>query len=112
MGKRVLIVEDDELVADHLAVLIRDRLGCVPIVTHSLKTALPLLDKVELGLLDVNVADGDVFPVASQLQERGVPFIFVSGSDPRLLPAELAGVPFLRKPVTENRLLAVARERL
>ena len=113
MGKYVLIVEDDELVADHLAALVRDQLGCVPIVAGTTRHAMALAsDQVDFSFLDVKVTDGLTFPLAMQLRERGVPFVFVSASDPAKVPPDLAQAPFLRKPVPPPRLLAAAREHL
>jgi DNA-binding response OmpR family regulator len=111
MGKRVLIVEDDALVADQLAALVEDQLDCVPLVTASIRDALGLID-VDFGFLDIAVTDGQAFAVASRLRELGVPFVFVSASDPASVPADLATAPFLRKPVAAPALLAAARQHL
>lgn len=111
MGKRVLIVEDDALVADQLAALVEDHLECAPIVTASARDALAFVD-VDFGFLDITVTDGQTFSVARRLRERGVPFVFVSASDRSRLPPELAEAPFLRKPVAAPALLAAARQHL
>lgn len=114
MGKRVLIVEDDELVADHLAMLVRDKLGCVPVVTASSEQAFRLAQSCgcDFGFLDIKLADGTVFPLAERLSRDRIPFVFVSASDPRLVPPGLAHTPFYRKPVPAPELLAVARQHL
>lgn len=111
MCKRVLIVEDDALVADQLAALVEDQLECAPIVTASARDALSHAD-VDFGFLDIAVTDGQTFALAQRLLERGVPFVFVSASDRSRLPAELAEAPFLRKPVAAPALLAAARPHL
>ena len=111
MGKRVLIVEDDALVADQLAALVEDQLECVPLVTGSVRDAMALVD-VHFGFIDIELPDGPAFAVAGRLRERGVPFVFVSASDPERVPAELANAPFLRKPVAAPTLLAAARAHL
>jgi CheY-like chemotaxis protein len=113
MGRYVLIVEDDKVVADHLATLVRDELGCVPVVTSTSGDALDLIgERCDFGFLDIKVADGDVYPLAARLSARGVPFVFVSASDPAQVPPELAKAPFLRKPVAPPRLLEIARRHL
>lgn len=111
MGKRVLIVEDDALVADQLAALVEDQLDCVPLVTGSVHDAMTLID-VDFGFIDIELPDGPAFSVANRLRERGVPFVFVSASDPTRVPADLANAPFLRKPVAAPTLLAAARAHL
>lgn len=112
MGKHVLIVEDDELVADHLAALVRDQLGCKPCVAGKTAEALTFAGRVDFGFLDIKVSDGLTFPLAKRLSERGVPFVFVSATDPAGVPPDLSWAPFLRKPVPPPRLLAVARAHL
>ena len=113
MDKLVLIVEDDELVAHHLAALVREQLGCVPVVAGTAGDAMALAaERVDFSFLDIKVPDGLTFPLAKHLRERGVPFVFVSASDPSTVPPELATAPFLRKPVSPPQLLAAARQRL
>jgi DNA-binding response OmpR family regulator len=113
MGKHVLIVEDDELVADHLAALVRDQLGCMPFVAGNIAEAFRFsAGCVAFGFLDIKVSDGLTFALAKELSERGVPFVFVSATDPTGVPPDLSGAPFLRKPVPPPRLLAVARAHL
>ncbi|TAJ95353.1 MAG: response regulator [Reyranella sp.] len=113
MSKHVLIVEDDELVADHLAALVRDQLGCVPIVAGTAGEAMTLAaERVDFSFLDIKLSDGMTFALAKLLRARGVPFVFVSASDPAKVPRDLSEMPFLRKPVAAPRLLAAARQHL
>lgn len=113
MIKHILIVEDDELVADQLAALVRDQLDCTPFVATSTGEAIALAaEKVDFGFLDVQLADGPAFPLAKHLRQRGVPFVFVSASNPAIVPVDLSDTLFLRKPVPPPRLLAVARAHL
>jgi len=113
MGKHILIVEDDELVADQLAALVRDQFDCMTFVASTNDDAMAFAaERVDFGFLDVKLADGMAFPLARHLRERGVPFVFVSASDPATVPAELSDALFLRKPVPPPRLLAVARAHL
>lgn len=113
MSKHILIVEDDELVADQLAALVRDQLDCTPVVATSTGEAMAFAaEHINFGFLDVQLADGLAFPLAKHLRERGVPFVFVSASNPAIVPADLSDTLFLRKPVTPPRLLAVARAHL
>jgi hypothetical protein len=39
------------------------------------------LEQVDIAVLDLAIEDGNTFPVAKILHERGVPFIFVTGLD-------------------------------
>ena len=101
-GRRVLIVEDESLVAMLLETILED-MGCVPVgpaatVDEGLRMAI---EPVDAALLDVNVAGRQVFPVAEALRDRGVPFVFSTGYGEGGLPDEWRGHSTLQKPFTE-----------
>lgn len=106
----VLIVEDNPLIADSVALLIEESLGRAAVAVPSVKEAMALIDqRVDFGILDVEVADGLTYALAARMLQHRIPFLFVSGSDPKKVPPDLAGVPFLRKPVPSVALLAAAQ---
>jgi DNA-binding NtrC family response regulator len=111
MKKSVLIVEDDPIIAQAMARLVEDDLGCSAETAGSVAGAMALLDadEVGFGILDVEIADGVSYPIAEELAHRHIPFIFVSGSDPRQVPANFAGAPFFRKPMFPDHFLQVVR---
>jgi DNA-binding response OmpR family regulator len=110
MKKCVLIVEDNPLLADAVAATVEDSLDCAAVVVPSVREAMALFDRhVDFAILDVEVADGLTFPLAVRLIQRRIPFLFLSGSDPKKVPPDLAEVPFLRKPVPSFALVAAAQ---
>ena len=110
---RVLIVEDDPLIASLVAMIMESELACESVTAHSVAKAADLMDTpTSLGVLDVEVGDGLTFPLALQLLAREIPCVFVSGSDPARIPPALARTPFLRKPVSSRDLTAAARQLL
>jgi CheY-like chemotaxis protein len=108
---RVLLVEDEGLVAMMLEDLLSD-LGCeVPCSASTVAQALAWIEgggEADAALLDVNLAGEAVFPVAEALAKRGVPFAFTTGygeaHDPRFKSAVLLG-----KPIRIDRLEEVLR---
>ncbi|NJC42644.1 CheY-like chemotaxis protein [Brevundimonas alba] len=103
-GRRVLIVEDESLVAMLLETILED-MDCVPVgpastVDEGLRMAQDE-EPIDAALLDVNVAGKQVFPVAQALKDRGVPFVFSTGYGEGGLPDEWRGQPTLQKPFTE-----------
>jgi len=104
-GRRVLIVEDESLVAMLLETILED-MGCAPVGPASnIDDGLVLAregEALDAALLDVNVAGRQVFPVAEALRERGVPFVFSTGYGEGGLPDEWRGQATLQKPFTEN----------
>jgi CheY-like chemotaxis protein len=106
-GRRVLIVEDEYLLAmdlqDQLEELGARVLGPAP----SVATALRLLDseaEVEAATLDVTLGGEKCFAVADALRARGVPFVFVTGYDGWTLPEEYRDFPRCSKPVQIEQL--------
>lgn len=103
-GRRVLIVEDESLVAMLLETILED-MDCTPVGPASnIDEGLALAtgeDALDAALLDVNVAGRQVFPVAQALKDRGVPFVFSTGYGEGGLPDEWRGQRTIQKPFTE-----------
>lgn len=109
MLKTVLIVEDAYLIAADLQGLLEDRgwrvIGPVATVEDALRLLTDELPSV--ALLDINLGNELVTPVAEILKKREVPFAVASAYDmPEQFGGEvLAGVPNVGKPTTTRRLL-------
>ena len=88
-GAPVLVAENEPFIALDLAYAIEDGGGEVVGPVASVREALALLEtrSVSGAILDVNLADRDISPLAEILLSRGVPIIIQTGVG---LPAELA----------------------
>jgi len=107
-GRRVLVVEDEFLIAMELAAGLEAAGATVLGPTPSVTAALAMLERaaeLDGAVLDVNVRGETVFPVAQVLEERRVPFVFATGYDALALPGRYAGVPCCQKPVDVRQLL-------
>ena len=86
---RILIVEDEFLVAANLEAILAER-GYEPVgVAPDLKTALDLAaEKPDLALVDINLRDGETGPqIAERLcRDYGVAVVFVGASATPCLP--------------------------
>ena len=103
-GRRILIVEDESLVAMLLETILDD-MGCAVVgpesnIDDGLISATTE-GALDAALLDVNVAGREVFPVAEALKARGVPFVFSTGYGEAGLPDHWRGHPTIQKPFTE-----------
>jgi CheY-like chemotaxis protein len=113
-GLRVLVVEDESLIAMLIEDALAD-LGCTLVaVASSLKDALDKAAALDfdIAILDVNLNGSPVFPVAELLAAKGVPFIFSTGYGAAGVPEEFASAPVLSKPFEHGhvgRALATAR---
>lgn len=109
--KQILVVEDEFLIAIHVADIMTDLGFGVIGPAGNIQQALALIDEGRLdgAILDVNLSGQLVFPVASALAARKVPFILTSGYDVAGLPPEWRDRPVLRKPVAERDLARLAQ---
>jgi CheY-like chemotaxis protein len=88
-GRRILIVEDEYIIAADLAQLL-EGLGVTVIgPVGSVADALALLagePAIDAAVLDVTLGTEKIFPVADALRARGVPFVFATGYDAWIIP--------------------------
>jgi CheY-like chemotaxis protein len=101
-GLRLLVVEDETMVALMLEDML-DEFGCVVVdVAGTLSRGMAIVADEPLSfdgaILDVNLGGERVYPVATRLAERGVPFIFCTGYGRHGLDTDFAHVPTLAKP--------------
>jgi len=97
--RKILLVEDEELVALELSAEL-SRLGWAvvgPAATLSEAQAL-LLDKVDAAVLDVNLRGRPIYPVAEQLEKLHIPFVFCTGYEIVDPQGRFPDVPVIRKP--------------
>ncbi len=108
-ARRVLLVEDEALVAMLLETILED-MGCIPVgPAGTVEEGLAMVADpapLDAALLDVNVAGRQVFPIAEALKARGVPFVFSTGYGESGLPDEWRGHPTVQKPFTESAIRA------
>ena len=106
-GRRVLVIEDESLVAMLLETILDD-MGCAVVGPESNiddgLLAVTTEGALDAALLDVNVAGREVFPVAEALKARGVPFVFSTGYGEAGLPEHWRGHPTIQKPFTEGAI--------
>ena len=102
-GLRVLVVEDEWLIAEELSRILADS-GCVVVGPASrVAEAMALIarETFQAALLDANLAGESAAPVADALAAGGTPFAVVTGYDRSQLPAGLMQeAPRVRKPFT------------
>lgn len=109
-GRRILIVEDEAMLALDLEFAFEDAGAHVLGPAVSLEQALALiggLPEIDVAVLDVDLAGKPVIPVAEALAAIGVPFVFHTGHGDRIdLLARFPGARLLMKPVLTARLVA------
>jgi CheY-like chemotaxis protein len=98
--RRVLLVEDEVMIAMMLEDMLVDLGHEVVGIAPNLPAALSLADseRFDVAILDINLAGERSFPVAQLLKERGLPFLFATGYGTRGLEDPFREVLTLDKP--------------
>ena len=105
-GNRVMIVEDEALVAMVVTETLAT-LGCSVVGPFSrCSDALAAIeaDEIDAAILDVNLHGEMVYPLADLLTQRGVPFIFVTGYGAESIEERFTHIPVIQKPVERHVL--------
>lgn len=110
-GVRVLLVEDQMVVAMEIEDMLRAA-GCEVVgPVGSLQAAITLAheDALDAAVLDINLDGEKVYPVAEELQARGIPFILATGYGESTLPKQWRDQPRLSKPFRREELEQLLR---
>lgn len=104
---RVLVVEDEFLIASELGSALAGAGARLVGPCASAREALHLLDAecVDIAVLDVLLADGDSSAVATRLHERGIPYVLATAAERDRISQPATGAPVLPKPTDFQALL-------
>jgi DNA-binding NarL/FixJ family response regulator len=97
--KRVLIVEDNFLIADEIALVLEDANAVVVGPYGDLETADLQVLHAELAILDIDIRGRNSFALADRLLSLDIPYIFFTGYDCSLLPERFAKIDCITKPL-------------
>lgn len=107
IGKTVLIVEDEPLIALDLHAALRAAGADLIAATNSTE-ALRLIRRndIAVAVVDVALADEDCLPVCQALFHRGVPFLFHTGHREANVLKAWPDVCVLLKPTRGDEIIA------
>ena len=108
-GERLLIVEDEPLIAIDLQATL-EREGARVIRAHTMPEALRYAYSAALsaGVLDFRVGSDNADPVCEALAQREVPFIFFTGLS-GALPERWAATPIVPKPAAPETIIGALK---
>jgi response regulator RpfG family c-di-GMP phosphodiesterase len=93
---RILIVEDEPLVAMDLEMMVTEIVTAAVVDETSVAATKEILQEaLDFAFLDVDVINGKTFEVAQILERKRVPFVFISGSPQEQLQRALYSQAFL-----------------
>lgn len=104
-GKRILVVEDEALIAVMVEDMLTDMGSSVVGPAATIEAALKLAgaEMIDAAVLDVNVRGERIDPVADALFARGIPMLFATGyGEVKLASGATATV--IDKPYTQDKL--------
>ena len=107
-GRRILVVEDEPIVALDLATVLE---GCGATIlgpAYSVAEARHIIvsnSPIDCAVLDVNLGRESVAPLVRRLRELSVPFVFLTGYDEKDLAPLWRTHPILHKPTVAQELI-------
>jgi CheY-like chemotaxis protein len=100
-GRRMLVVEDDYFVARELVRYLKGEgaeiLGPAPTIEGALDL-IRASSHIDAAVLDLNLGGEMAYPVADELLDRKIPFVFTTGYDPSTIPKRYAEIVVVQKP--------------
>lgn len=101
-GRQILVAEDEFLIAMELTSVLEDAGAVVLGPFQRVADALACVERgtpIDSAILDIDLAGEAVYPVATALRDRGIPFVFATGAvGLAALPKAFAHVPCWGKP--------------
>jgi CheY-like chemotaxis protein len=107
-GRRVLLVEDDYMLARALVSLLETCSVTILGPVATTERALALLkqtDQIDFAVIDVNLRGETSYSLADALIERDVPYIFMTGYGASSIPERYRDAAILQKPFKAAKLM-------
>lgn len=104
--RKILVIEDDYLMAEAVCDLVRDCGYSVAGKVGRVESGLRFVKENEIdgAVVDINLHGDESFPICDLLDQRDIPFFFLSGYDSRIhLPPRYSSAVMLPKPVDYTR---------
>lgn len=107
-GRRILVVEDEMLVAMSIENTLAAAGGQVVGLAPSVSRALALIEEtspIDVVVLDMNLQGHSGIPVADACDEKSIPFLVLSGYGAAALSGSTHTAPTLGKPFASEALV-------
>ena len=114
-GRSIMVVEDEYLIALNIEMALIDRGAHVIGPFSHVDAAIEALSDAPLphaAVLDINVRERPVFPVAEILASLKIPFVFATGYDNWTIPPAFSHVRRFEKPTDPERLSSALEQLL
>lgn len=109
---RVLIVEDDYLIAENVAEVLREVGIYVVGPVGKFQEACQIVQDTPLdcAVLDINIVGGTAFPLIDVLIQSNVPVLLMTGYDQEELPVKYRSLPLIQKPLLQGDVVGAFKK--
>jgi CheY-like chemotaxis protein len=111
-GRRVLVAEDEYLLAEELREALVE-LGAAVVGPFAsvaeVCQAIEAEPRLDAAVLDINLRGEMVYPAADRLKARGTPFVFATAYGAEAIVERFQDVPRTTKPVGAKRAAALLK---
>src|SRR5262245_27874251 len=101
-GRRILVIEDEYFLAEDICAVLRglgaDIIGPAGEVGDAIGI-VNLGDVIDAAVLDVNLRNVSILPVADRLRARNIPFVFTTGYDRSAIDVRFKDIQLFEKPI-------------
>lgn len=110
-GCRVLVAEDDYLLAADTARLLRAAGATIigPVGKLAQVQELVRAGAFDTAVLDIRLADDLVYPAADLINQAGLRFVFLTGYDDFIVPKRFQSAIHCQKPCPDEVLIDIVR---
>lgn len=101
-GCRILVIEDEYFLAEDICTALKELGADIIGPAGDLADATRILDSgqaIDAAVLDINLKNESIFPVADGLRARSIPFLFTSGYERTAIASRFKDVPLCEKPI-------------
>lgn len=112
-GRKILLVEDNYSIATIIAKLLARHGASMIGPCNTVESALAVVAspaRIDGALLDIQVQEKQVYPVAEALREKDVPMVFVTGYSEACIDPAFSWVPCVTKPWSAEHLVKLLGE--
>src|SRR5262245_48187651 len=106
-NQRILVIEDEFMIAVDIAWALHKSGAQIvgPAATLSHAAELIRQDGFDMATVDVQLRDGEAYPLVDELNDARVPMVFVTGYERNLLRPAYQALPHVIKPFGHGQLV-------
>ena len=101
-GRRILVIEDEYFLAEDICAVLRGLGADIIGPAGEVGDAIGIVNSgevIDAAVLDVNLKNVSILPVADRLRARNIPFVFTTGYDRSAIDVRFKDIHLFEKPI-------------